>query len=613
MRKFSLAIASAAFFALPIMAQYDQNFNVEGKYVPEYINHDRIGLFPKPVRFPLEKSALRYSLQGVNADFTPQAVPIQATGWNISHDYASHRGYLELDLGSWLESSLSAGYRFIDTRESALGIRLQHNSTSLWKPSINPAVNSRMERYDESIGIYGNHTFGNSGKLSGAIDYHIGNFDYYGYDPYVRSLHGDEPSLSAPTQTLNDIAARLMWQSVSDPGRTVWNAGAGVRYFGYRRLYAPGLEAWTGGRETDVNICGAIAVPTSTKSSLGLDLNADVLTYSDTRHREGSDSFYDPEKLDTYGLLSLTPYYRFTRSGINIKIGARVDLTFNAGPKNSRYDLFHIAPDASIDYNAGPVTLFVRATGGTQLHTLAGDYELNYYQMPMLTATTPVYTPIDAKFGFSFGPFSGFHGGFDIAFRASRGQYMGGFYQCWLNGMEAMEQLDLPATQDGRPVSYDLTPGAKYNIAGFSFGLNAGYDAGRYFKISADAHYQHQKGSAGYFNGYDRPEFTISAAIESNPWSRLKLKLGYNLRALRYMPVEAHYADTNPLNSNLRVMYRLPNLSMLNFGISYGINKNLHVRIQADNLLNRKYYYMPGLPEPGIRFSAGFGFMIPNS
>lgn len=53
-------------------AQYDQDINVEGKYVPEFIPQDRIGVFPRPVRFPLEKSTLDYSLTGVHADFTPQ-------------------------------------------------------------------------------------------------------------------------------------------------------------------------------------------------------------------------------------------------------------------------------------------------------------------------------------------------------------------------------------------------------------------------------------------------------------------------------------------------------------------------------------------------------------
>ena len=83
-RHISSLLLLAAATALPAAAQYDQDINVEGKYVPEYIQHDRIGIFPRPIRFEAAKSSLSYSLGGVNADFTPQALPLQATGWRTA-------------------------------------------------------------------------------------------------------------------------------------------------------------------------------------------------------------------------------------------------------------------------------------------------------------------------------------------------------------------------------------------------------------------------------------------------------------------------------------------------------------------------------------------------
>lgn len=185
----AILIAAAG---LPAMAQYDQDITVEGKYVPEFIPQDRIGLFPRPVKFPAEKSSLSYSLAGVNADFIPQAIPIPATGWNDTRRYSDARGYVELGLGSWLQSTLSAGYRFIDSRTTTVGIRLQHNSTSLWKPELSEAMaGTRMWRYDESLAIYGSHIFDGKGRLDAAIDYHIGNFNYYCYNPVVADDAGD--------------------------------------------------------------------------------------------------------------------------------------------------------------------------------------------------------------------------------------------------------------------------------------------------------------------------------------------------------------------------------------------------------------------------------------
>lgn len=604
--------------ALPCLAQYDQNIHVEGKYVPEYIGHDRIGVFPRPVRFAMEKSQLDYSLQGVNADFTPNAVPIQATGWQSTRRPADHRGYVELGLGSWLESTLSAGYRIIDTRSSALGVRLQHNSTSLWRPDLSARSDQRQWRYDESVGVYGHHNFGEAGRLDAAVDYHLGNFNYYGYDSQYTTIAdaGMAPDVKVPTQTLNDVAARIAWHSPYSADRIRWNVGAGVRYFGFRSWYLPLssnlLATATGARETDVNLTAGIVFPTSQKSSLGIDLDADVLHYADKKWKSAAFAPADAlAELDTYGNISLTPYYRFVKWRLNIQLGARLDLTFNAGPENDRYGLLHVAPAIKVDYDAGPVTLFLHALGGSRLNTLAADWQNDYYRSPDLANTTPVYTPLDAQLGAAFGPFSGFNIGFDVAFRASLGQYFGGFYMPYLNKVDPVLAFGLPAkTLDGRQLIYDIEPGAKSDIHGFSFGLETGYDSGRYFKITARARYQHQNGKAGYFNGYDRPEFTAAVMAESNPWSSLRLKLGYDLRALRMMPVEARYADATPLNSSLIVMYRLPNLSMLNFGASYDVTDNIGVWIQADNLLCRRQYYMPGLPEPGLRLAAGLSFIF---
>lgn len=610
--KYLAALTMAAAAVLPAWAQYDQQISVEGRYVPEYITHDRIGVYPRPVRFPLDKSSLEYSLQGVNADFRPQAVPIQATGWHTTQHVSDRRGYLEVGLGSWLESSLSAGYRIVDTRVSTLGVRLQHNSTSLWNPRLRDGLDTRQWRYDESLGIYGHHIFDNVGRIDAALDYHLGNFNYYGMNPGQHSgVSALEAGPKAPSQTLNDVAARVSWHSPALNDKISYFAEAGVRYFGYRSYYMPVTEGvidrLSGGRETDVNVKGGATFPLSNKSIIGIDVNFDWLAYNTPEWKQPDQSLIAPSAPDDYGILTLTPYYRFNKWKINIEVGARIDLAFNAGLKGDRYDVFHIAPAVRLDYNAGPVKLFLYALGGSRLNTLASNYEHDYYQAPWIGDTSPVYSPIDANLGLTFGPFSGFYAGADLGFRMARGQYFGGFYQCYLNNMSLNGEGGLTNIIDNRPVIYDLSPGAKSNLTGISIGVKTGYDAGRYFKITAEGRYQPQNDDCGYFNGYDRPEWTSSIQSETNPWSTLKFKIGYELRALRMMPVAAYFTD-GALPEEFTARYRLPNLSMLNFGASYGILENLAIWVQADNLLCRRQYYMPGLPEPRLRLAAGIDF-----
>lgn len=616
---FLFGMAALVWSALPAAAQYDQDINVEGKYVPEYINHDRIGLFPKPVRFDTQQSELSYYLKGVNAQFEPQLVPLQATGWRTSRTYSHHRGYLDLGLGSWLDATLSAGYRFVDTDDTLFGVRLQHNSTSLWKPKLSSASEDvKRSRYDEMIGLYASHVFDSTGRLDAAVDYHVGYFNYYGFDlPQVISdasnLMTASPALKAPTQTLNDVAARVDWHSPASRDEFSWFAGAGVRYFGYRSCYdyewnsVSMLSSVPGSRETATSLQAGFVLPTSGKSAIGLDFEGNLVTYAD-RSRTVGGTEYAAATPDNYGILYLTPYYRFNRSGIDIRLGAQIDLAFNAGAEHDRYSTFHIAPSVKFDYNAGPAALYLYAKGGSRLNTLAARYEWDYYQCPEILSSKPIYSPVDATFGVTFGPFSGFHAGLNIAYRVSRGQYVGGWYMGRLNGGEVFpSNIGLPSNEAGRAVSYVLDSDLRYDLSGLSFGLDMGYDAGRYFKIDGSARYQRQNGKTGYFNGFDRPEWTVDVTAETNPWNSLKFRVGYSLRAMRMMTLPSYWSDTTILNGLTYGNYRLPNKSLLNFGVSYGITDNFDVWIQADNLLNRKTLYMPCLPAPGLTIAAGLG------
>jgi len=609
----------AAIAVIPVAAQYNQSISVDGKYVPEVFRLDRINSFPKQVKFSLETTPLSYDSKSVPAAFAPKLFPLPATGWRDSRIYSDSRGYLELGAGSWLNSTLSAGYRFIDNKNTTLGVRLQHNSTSLWKPEVSELMkDTKMYRYDETIGLYGSHDFEGKGRLQGAIDWHIGNFNYYGYNPEWGDFSADNAP-SAPTQTLNDIAARFGWQSPDFSDNITWNAQAGVRYFGYRSVYSPeksviiglpdeylNLVRASGGRETNINLAAGLNFPTSTKSSIGLDVNADILLYP---HSDVV-GVYNPLQPDNYGMVTLTPYYSFSRDRLLVRVGADIDLAFNAGDEGDRYSFLHIAPDIRLDYLAGPVAFYLHALGGSRLNTLAANYELDYYQEPVLGSSRPVYSPLDGSLGATFGPFSGFSAGVDFAFRISRGEYLGGWYQTKLNypgqvapGLPASVFID----NSDRILSYDYSNGQTCNLHGFSIGARASYDLGKVIKIEAQGKYQPQNGTKGYFNGYDRPRWTAGISAETNPWSTLKLKLAYDYRGVRNIYTTADYTGSLITDASALVSRRLPDMTYLNFGASYGITSNFNVWLQADNLLNRHDELLPGLPQQGIRLTAGFG------
>lgn len=627
-------LTTVATLAFAASAQYNQTISVDGKYVPEVFRLDRINSFPKPVKFTLESTPLSYESKSVPAAFTPRLVTTEATGWHDTRALSDKRGYLDLGLGSWLNSTLSAGYRIIDNSSTTFGVRLQHNSTSLWKPKVSNIVpDTKMWRYDECLGLYTAHNFSGKGTLSASADYHFGRFNYYGFNP--TTIHENYSSHvtrepKAPQQTMNDGALSISWEAPRKVEHINWNVGFDARYFGYLYYFDPIHDVpfpqpvydkctlrTNGSNETALSLHGSVDFPLSTSSFIGLDINDTWMIYYNANNQE----FY-PESPANYNLLTLTPYYSFKRDRLLVRLGADIDIASNAGDVEypfyqkpdevQKYATLHVAPDVKLDYLTGPVSFYFHALGGSRLHTLASGYELNYYQSPGLSNSRPVYTPLDATLGISFGPFSGFSASAHLAYRISRGEYLGGWYMARLNNGNTnpgLENLPQEITINGYPehLYYYLYDDFQYNIHGVSLGASLKYDLGKIIKIKAKGTYQPQNNEKGYFNGYDRPQLTADITAETNPWSTLKLKAGYSFRGKRAIYTKAeHYGNLYEQNFTL-VSCKLPNLSNLSFGASYGISDNFNVWVQGDNLLNRHDVTLPGLPQQGICLYAGCG------
>ncbi len=590
-----MAAAVVAAMTATASAQYDQDISVEGRYVPEYVSRERLGVWPERIRPEVKHYGLEYSLSGVDAAFVPHAVPTVATGWNDTRLWDTSRGYLNAGLGSWLQATLGAGYRIIDTKNSLLGVRLQYNSTSLWEPDLAQSVShTKMQRYDGTVGVFGSHDFG-SGKLLASADYHLGYFNYYGFNPLPDLQVGSKQNINAPTQTLNDVSVKVGWES-DRTSKVRWHAGLGARYFGMRRFYLPSEsdrvvpDAYSGGRETDLSLRAGLEGNVSTSSVLGADVEGHMLSYGDY-DPAGDAVLPEMPAPDTYGNMAVTPYYGYMAGNFSLRLGVRMDMAMNArDAADLRYRTFNVAPDVRLEYCGGAFALGLYAVGGNELHTLAGNYDIDYYMTPAIFSTKPAYSPVDAKLKFRFGSFSGFHVGAHLGYKVTFGQRYYGWYETILNQESPM-----------------YAKGADYRLRGISVGAEMGCDTGRYFRFDAAGTYQPQSGKNGYFNGMDRPRWTATASVQTNPWSTLKFKLGFEFRGVRSFPLMAAEVDpwTGDVLQSKIVMHRLPHYVSLNLGVSYDVTKSVGIWVRGDNLTCRRNILEPGLPEPGIRVMGG--------
>ena len=613
-----MALAVAA-LSLQAHAQLHESINVEGKYVPEIIRADRVNMLPKAFRQTLTSSPIEYESSGVATAFSPSLLTMPPTCWGAARKVSSNPGYLELGAGSWLNSTLSAGYRFIDNSSTLFGVRLQHNSTSLWKPALSAATaDVRQERYDESIALYASHIFKGHGRLDAALDYHVGYFNYYGYVPYGYT---GESQVEAPTQTLNDVAMRLDWKSLIRPGAAVaYDATLRLRHFAYRNLplpYGDREGSTKGTRETNVGLSAGVRMPWDNGSSIGIDGNLDMVFLSangEEIFRDAVSGDFSLPKADDYAMLTLTPYYRFNRGLLDVRIGADIDLAFNAGPDGSRYSFFHIAPDVRLALQTGQVGLYLNMTGGSELNTLSRLHELDYYGIPRVVSTRPSYTPLDAAFGVNLGPFSGFSLGVEGRYRATKNTPLGGWYQAWIGNGDRPPVGLIPQVAKDASLGYAADRDG-LNLHGASVSAKISYEYGDVFSIKAEGSYQPQDGKKGYFNGYDRAKATADVVTSFSPLKPLHISLGYHYRGSRAIYMNSFTTVLNAptlINGTETTLHSLPlpDLHIANIAAAWDFSDSFSVWLQADNILNRHSELLPMQPMQGVVVAGGFKWLF---
>ena len=538
-----------------------ESVTVEGKYTPDIIQADRLSLLPSTIALSAPESPMAYDRKGVAASFAPDALSMPATGWRARKAYDTTKGYLDLRLGSWLNSSLSAGFAAINEEDTRLNVYLQHNSTSLWQAWKGDAETTlqaadKRFRYDETIGAALNRRLPGIGSLTAAFQYHLGYFNYYG------TLQGGEAGkpVDAPTQTINDVYARVGWAGENN-GRLSYTAQADVRHFAYRAMYTPLLTAvypreyacTKGERETSVNVGGDVRYilsdGTDNVSGIGIGLK-----YSGVINAIGND----------VNRVEATPGYTLAGRHYSLRIGANLAVTGNG--ERTR---FRVAPDVRFSTRQGITSFTASVGGGTHLRTLAWMHMMDYYANPGIGCYEAAYTPLEIRLALQVNPGGRWTFGVEGLWNSTHDETFGGLYQALLN---CNTNLYGTYPESGR-------------IQGFSVGVNAGYEFNRYLAIKGKASWQPQDGKKGILNGFDRPELTADLSAESSPTDKLSLRLDYRLRAKR--------------------QFHIGRLSSLDLSADYRITDRVSVGLELDNILNRHQELLPGLPMEGFNAMGG--------
>ena len=582
------------FFAFTAAAQLNSSVSVEGEYKPLVIETDRLNTFPSAFKFELPPVSLEYDYNGVVSDFRPGLLTMGATGRFTNSPYLHRRGYVDFRMGSYLDTRLDAKVYILNDSVNILSANIGFRSSSLFRPETPDNTFTRLpirRVYDGKIGIDYSRLSGKDGLLKVTLSYRPEYFNYYGTSVPTSHLNPALTNLSIPTQTLNQGEAAVGFRS-STSMVSGWHAESSVSLMGFRRFWLPVEEGGylPGGKETILKVGGGYAFNFGDFNALAVDAEGSFLFYPELNGV--------PERRN-YGIINLKPGYRFVNNALSLTAGLDIAFSYDAMGKESgeKFGTAHLAPNIAIAYKSqNGIGISLAARGGVTPSTLHLREQFDSYCFPELFSTLPLYSPVDAKLGFDFGPFSGFSARLALRYAVAKNTPLGGWYQIYL-GSPISHVINMNPDCITDPYSQTV------DLSGLDVELDIHYSLGSLFAINFDGVYTPQSGTEGIFNGFDRPRWVLGASAEVKPWDRLKIKVGYNYRGVR----NCYFWSTESRGKELS-SYSLPDITDLNAEIRFKIIDNLEIYCKGENLLNNLPYSLPGLQNEGLAILGGLYF-----
>lgn len=605
------SLLTSLFLSATAVAQEDltKEITVETDYTPHERKAKKLNLLPAVSKPPKTTGNISYSEWSVPTDVPATAPLMMPYGYMTSHDFSHYRGYLDLAAGSYANIAANAGYAIVAKPETMLNIWLQHNST--W------SGHNRSENLPEDlteplkqkfnnniIALDFSHRF-HSGTFSASAMCHFDHFNYYGGYGFVSyhtdnatGLNGDNIlvpdyhtngwNASDSMQTVNEFAIALGWRNNRSDDSFKYSANLLFSHFGFSKsvnmsYYNKGLS--------DNSVVLSVSGETNHHSDLnfGADARFEYLgrNFPDLGYISGGPT--PPEYLkhtDKMGLITISPFARYAKDNFSARVGANVQFSMSDGPS------VRISPNVRLSYAASSAfAIELKATGGKSITTLSHHYSQNRYLSPISPLSNP-YIPVDAELSLRIGPFTG-------------------FYAKVLAGYGIFKDMPLPIISQYL-YNHFHTIYEPFEIKGWKAGIELGY---RYHSL-VDARlaltYSPQELDKGYFLGFDRAKCVADLNITVTPMEKLKVNLGYQLRAKRSSA--QHITTIESPNSTQQIdsfeLYDIGTVSNLSLGASYQVTKMLGVFASGSNLLGKKWDNYYSLGAQGFTLMAGASLMF---
>jgi hypothetical protein len=502
-----------------------------------------------------------------------------------------YRGYLAGGYFPAYNLGITAGYRLINTRRTAVGADLSFSGMSYKADGIDSygdLARRTLSRNTFNIGAYAEHLF-DAGRINATVN--------YGYtrlgQPYLADALED-----GYTQGINRFDLGVNWTGGPVGEHITYGIGGNIATFGFSKGFKNGTTDFLLGgttpsglgdqskdgepvKEAVYKFNAYIGQKTDNGFRWQLDADANVQHLNRYTHIVWKDNFVGVNGYDdshNYGIIGLTPTLGVEREHFNARFGARID--FLSGTDRAT---MHIAPAVHVAWTpSAAVSVWGSATGGEKLNTLASLFDYCPWMLGTITYA-PSSVPFDLVAGVNIGPMSGFSA------------------KLWGGWSKANSWL-MPNVIDNNILRGIFNTFDAQDISGARFGIEARYTHG-IFDVHASVEAAQSSLSSGYYLWRDRAKMAFSFGATVTPTDKLQIDIDYSLRTGRKSWLT--YSENGSIwNSELK----LGNVSNLCLGGRYSLTSALSVFLRLENILGNRHDIIANIQNQGFHGLLGAEF-----
>ena len=568
----------------------NREMTLEREYDPIVQDATKVNTLPVVREMNISKRPILYSDYAVPTVPEKEMTLLPAGTMMTDVEHTKRNGYLHFGGGMLMNMMGDFGYHLLNTDRDRLGVYFSHRSMNgnVKFENGDDSIQKRKAKFNDNIGgLDYKHLFDRATlKLGGKFGHSA--FNYYGMPTNPSGL----PPLSSVAM-FSDFDTNQGNRLINVYGGVASDIATSIGYHidadftNFKQKYSLSKEL-DGMMENHIAIGFGINSPVNNGKSFGVDLNANILSY--TEPSEANSVIIDSAGFNTHFNATFNPYFRMESDVLKLLLGLNVMLVSQNDETN-----VYASPNIALDLPVATWSVFyAKLVGGIESNSMAELSRTNRYINPAFTADASK-TWADLKLGIRssataglwFDIFAGYkYTESDVLFNPSS--------YTWISeGFNNVSMVFQPSTQRiqvGATLKYDYKKVVDFYLKGEYHHYTI-----KYLDTWKNVYGGNGLNADDEMKAYGRPSFIANAGINVRPVKPLTLNLDYCM-------MSGIYAYSGSENVKMKT------INDLRFRASWQFNDMFSIYAQCNNLLFQKqelYYGYPMQP-----FSAMAGFVV---